>query len=252
MDDKILLALGMNHKEVKLYKALFKLKEAPPTLLAKLIKEKRTTAYSIAQGLVEKGFIVENTTKRPRMFTIVQSDDIENILAEDRRRLKLKENVLKKFATELSRATAGDSYPVPQIRFVEEDKIEQFINSQSQKWDESMLQFDATCWGFFDPSYIEVFPKAIDRYWKQAPKEIKLSMLTNSSGALLESKIAHKYPRRSIKVWDKAQFDSAIWVMGNYVLIMNTRQHPFYVTEIYDATLAHDLREVFKNLWMLV
>lgn len=252
MDDKILLSLGMSQKETKLYKALFKLKEAPPTVLAKIIKEKRTTAYSIAHGLAEKGFIIENTTKRPHTFTIVQSDDIENILEEDRRQLQLKENVLKKFATELSRATAEESYPVPHIRFVEESKMEQFLNSQSQKWDKSMLQADATCWGFFDPSYLEAFPEAMSRYWKQAPKEIQLKMLSNDSGVPLESKIVHKYPRRSIKVWDKAQFDSAIWVMGQYVLVVNTKQHPFYLTETHDATLAHGLREIFKNLWPLV
>ena len=83
MDEKTFLSLGMNHKEAKLYKALFKLKEAPPTLLGKLIKEKRTTAYSIARGLAEKGFIIENTTKRPQTFTIVQADDIERVLEDD-------------------------------------------------------------------------------------------------------------------------------------------------------------------------
>ncbi|HEY4487534.1 MAG TPA: helix-turn-helix domain-containing protein [Candidatus Paceibacterota bacterium] len=252
MDEKTFLSLGMNHKEAKLYKALFKLKEAPPTLLGKLIKEKRTTAYSIARGLAEKGFIIENTTKRPQTFTIVQADDIERVLEDDRRQLALKEETLKKFATELSRATADDSYPVPEIRFVEEEKVEQFLTAQSQKWDQSMLQSDGTCWGFFDPSYLEAFPRVIDRYWKRAPQGISLKMFSDRSGMHLEEKIARKYPRRIIKIWDKARFDSAIWIMGEFVLMVNTRRHPFYLTEIHDATLAHDLREVFKNLWSLI
>jgi hypothetical protein len=30
-----------------------------------------------------------------------------------------------------------------------------------------------------------------------------------------------------------------------------TRQHQFYLVEIHDAMLAHNMREVFKTLWKL-
>ena len=252
MDDKTLLSLGMRAKEAKLYKTLFTLKEASPAALGKLIKEKRTTAYSIARSLAEKGFILENTAKRPHTFTIVQAGEIEKVLENDRLQLAAKERTLRKFASELSRATAEDSYPVPEIRFVEQDKMSQFLIAQSPKWDRSMLASDCTYWGYFDPSYLEVFPGVMERYWKQAPKEITLKMLSDASGAELEKKIANKYPRRTIKIWKNTRLNSAIWIMGEYVLMINTRRHPFYLTEIHDANMAHDLREVFKNLWTLI
>ena len=251
MDEKLLFSLGLNAKEIKIFKAVLKTREVSPAQLAKSVGIKRTTCYSLARGLVEKGLLLENVSKRPRTFSLSQPADIEHVLEVDRTRLAAREKVLKKFTGELSRATADESYSVPQIRFVEEEKMEQFLDSQSFKWDESMLKADATCWGFFDPSYLEVFPRVIDKYWKKTPKAIHLKMLSNSSGRVLEAKLARKYPRRTIKIWDKANFDSAIWVMGEYVLIVNTRRRPFYCTEIHDATLAHDLREVFKNLWVL-
>lgn len=252
MDEKLLAALGLNQKEVKIFKAVLKAREISPALLAKAVGIKRTTTYHLAHGLVEKGFLVEHSAKRPRRFSIPPISTVEGSLKDERERLLAREKTLKRFTAELSRATAEDSYPVPQIRFVEERKIESFLNSESFKWDESMLKTDSTFWGFFDPSYLEEFPRAVDRYWKQAPKALHLKMLSNSSGKSLEAKLAGKYPRRHIKVWDKAKFNSAIWVMGEYALILNTRVHPFYCTEIHDAALASDLREVFKNLWELV
>src|ERR1700690_613359 len=251
MDEKLLNALGLNAKEIKIFRAVLKMRGVSPAQLAKSVGIKRTTCYSLARGLVEKGLLLENISKRPRTFSLSQPADIEHVLEEDRRRLASREKMLKQFTNELSRATAAESYPVPQIQFVPEEKIEQFLDSQSFKWDESMLKADATCWGFFDPSYLEVFPHVIDKYWKKTHKAIHLKMLSNSSGKPIEAKLARKYPRRMIKVWDKAHFDSAIWIMGDYILMVNTRRHPFYLTEIHDAMLAHDQREIFKNLWPL-
>src|SRR3989344_1779222 len=111
MNDKTLASLGMNAGEVKIYKALFKMREASPAELAKASGIRRTTTYSIVHGLVQKGFLVENSAKRPRTFTISQSTDIDKVLAEDRRRLAIREKVLKQFASELSRAAAEDTYP---------------------------------------------------------------------------------------------------------------------------------------------
>jgi sugar-specific transcriptional regulator TrmB len=254
MNDRVLSSLGLNAGERKVYQSLFKKREASPSQLAKATGIRRTTAYSIVHALMQQGFLVENPAKRPKTYTIAQSTDIDRVLAEDRKRLAIREKVLKQFTSELSRATAEDSYPVPQIRFVPEEKLEQFLLKQSLgAWDESMMKTDRTYWGFQDHSYVENFSHVIDRYWKKAPKEIQLKMLTNRSIAETEKKLKWRYPRREMKLWDKASnFLSGIWIMGEYVVMVNTRQRPFYLVEIHDATLAHDLREVFKNLWPLV
>ena len=38
-------------------------------------------------------------------------------------------------------------------------------------------------------------------------------------------------------------------ILEDYIVMASTRQHPFYLVEIHDATLAHNMREVFKKLW---
>ena len=60
MDDKLLTSLGLSNKELKLYKAVMRAREISPAELARAVKIKRTTCYSMARGLVEKGFLVES------------------------------------------------------------------------------------------------------------------------------------------------------------------------------------------------
>ncbi len=251
MEDKLLTSLGLNSKEIKLYKAVMKAREVSPAQLARAVGIKRTTCYSLARGLAEKGFLIENSTKRPRTFSLASPADIEDVLSGERKRLVLREKVLKQFASELSRATAGESYPVPSIRFVEEEKLKQFLTKQAPVWDGSALRTDSMWWGFQDHTYVDNFSHVIDAYWRRAPKTIVLKLLSNKS--LTEYALKGRHPRRQIKFWDKADnFISTTWIIGDYVVIINTRKHPFYLVEMHDATLAHDMREVFKNLWPLV
>ncbi|OGG51499.1 hypothetical protein A3C18_01675 [Candidatus Kaiserbacteria bacterium RIFCSPHIGHO2_02_FULL_54_11b] len=253
MDDKLLTSLGLNEKEIKVYKTMLKKREMRPAQLAKTVGIKRTTCYHLAQGLVEKGLLVENATKRPRTFSLAQPADIEGTIEQERKRLATREKILKRFTTELSRATAEESYPVPQIRFVEEEKIERFVEQQNFSWEESMLKTDPTMWGYQDHTYVENYPHLIDWYWKKSDKRIGLKMLTNQSAASIEQRLARKYKRRQMKFWKNSDtFRAGIWLMGDYMLMVNTRRHPFYLVEIHDATLAHDLRELFKSLWLLV
>lgn len=250
-----LAELGLNPKEIKIYKTVLKHREVRPAQLAKTVGIKRTTCYHLAHGLVEKGLLVENTAKRPLTFSLAQPSDVERVLLDEKKRLEQRERVLKRFAAELSRVTAAEeSYPVPSIRFVPEEKLEQFINHRALTvWDPSMLKTDGTYWGFQDHSYVENFPHVIADYWKRTSKDIQLKMFTNHVIAPTEIRLSRRYPRRQMKFWSMAgNFLSGIWIMGEYVVMVNSRRHPFYLVEIHDATLAHDLREVFKNLWMLV
>ncbi len=248
MNDKLLSSLGLASREIKIYKAVVRVGAVAPAELGKLTGIKRTTAYSIARGLVEKGLLVENATKRPRVFTPASPKDIREVFASEKERLHAREGVYAQLAEELAKAEARKTYPVPQIRFVEAEKMEQFIIRESAKWDTSMLKSDSVWWGFQDHTYAEQFPKAITAYWRQAPKEISLKLLSNQSD--VEVKMRGKHTRREIKFWNKSgHFVSTLWVVGEYVVTVNTSRHPYYLVEMHDALLAQNLREMFKVLW---
>ena len=251
MDEKLLLSLGLNHKEIKVFRAVLRAGELSPSELGRTVGIKRTTCYSLARGLAEKGFLIENATKRPRTFSVAGAADIESVLKHERARLAEREKALKRFSAELSRASAEERYPVPQIRFVGEEKIARHL--EEEKWSESALKGDRTWWGFQDHTYVEQFLPSIDKYWKKHKKNVTLKLLSNAGAEQIEKKLKWRYPERQIKEWKKAtHFLSSIWVVGEYVVILNTRRRPFYMYEIHDEVLANDLREVFKNLWPLV
>lgn len=251
MDGTLLRSLGLTEQEARLFKAVRKDKEVTPTELAKTLGMKRTTAYSAARGLVEKGFLLEDKTRRPCVFSIATPEDIQGLVTSEQKRFADRQSLLKQLAGEIERIEAKDAYPVPRIRFIEEAKIKNFLYQEIPLWYKSLLATEPTFWGFQDHTFLDHYQEWIDWQWKTAPKDVSLRFLTNHSET--ERKISGKYPRRHVKFWGEAlNFLSSTWVAGEYVVMINTRARPFYLVEIHDKLMAHDQREVFRNLWPLV
>lgn len=251
MDEKLLVSLGLQRNEIRVFRAIASAGEVTPVALERATGIKRTSCYSVARSLAEKGIVVEHTTKRPRTFSPAAAADIDALVEEEKRRFGEREGTLRAVAKELARAKAQKSYPVPQIRFIEEEKLEQFLYKQAGAWWSSMLHTDTTWWGFQDHTFVDHYAAWIDWTWKDVPNAIDLKLLSNRSEA--ETNMEGKYPRRAIKFWDKGgAFASTTWVVGDYVVMINTRTKPFYLVEIHDKRMANDQREIFKNLWPLV
>ncbi|KND46912.1 MAG: Transcriptional regulator, TrmB [Parcubacteria bacterium C7867-004] len=254
MDEKLLAALDLNPSEIAVYTAVLESGGLPPAQLAKVAGMKRTTAYSVAGSLVEKGLLIEDATKRPRVFTPSAPEQVLALMDTEKKRVSEREGVLTNLANELSKRSAAQSYPVPTVRFIPEDKLDGFLRQQAPLWDTNMLETEPTWWGFQDHTFVERYGTWIASYWEQAPKEIDLKLLSNRAPA--EVAFANSYEnleRRNIKYWGEATgFLSTTWVIGDYIVMINTRTKPFYLVEIHDKLMAHDQREVFRNLWDMV
>lgn len=48
---------------------------------------------------------------------------------------------------------------------------------------------------------------------------------------------------------DEISFESSFWVMGDFVVLIMTRERPIYAIQIYDALLAANLRLIFQLLY---
>lgn len=249
MNNRLLSSLGLNQKEIDVYNAVLKEKSLTSSNIAKRTKIKRTTAYNVARALVEKGLLVENSTARPVVFTTASTTEMLGVIEEEKKRLNSKEQVTKELAEELAQKAAETSYPVPKIRFIEEDKIESFLRQETPKWHRALENLvEPVWWGFQDHTFISKCGSWVDWQWKNAPESIQVQLLTNESK--VEKKVAGKYPKRSMKFWDGGdRFNSTTWVVEEYVVIVNTKRRPFYLYEIHDELLSNDLRELFKNIW---
>ncbi|MDB5245282.1 MAG: Transcriptional regulator, TrmB [Parcubacteria group bacterium] len=253
MDEKLLSALNLNPSEISLYRAVIAAGGLPPAQLAKASGLKRTTAYSVARSLIEKGLLTEDTTKRPRVFAPTTSEDVLALIDKERKQLTVRESTYQNLANELSKLSAQNSYPVPTVRFIEESKINSFLRQQAPIWDRDMLEAkEHTWWGFQDHTFVEEYGDWINWYWKQSPEDIDLKLLSNRAESEVEF-AKNATLRRVIKFWGEANnFLSTTWAIGDYLVMINTRQKPFYLVEIHDKLMAHDQREVFRNLWPLV
>lgn len=252
MNEKLLASLGLAARELKVYRAIIKANTSTPAALSRMTGIKRTTAYSIARSLSEKGLLIEDSTKRPRTFAPASPKDIENLIAEERKSLSAREKTLKELSVELSRVSAEKTYPVPRIRFIEEGKLEQFLYIETSKWQKSLLERDGIWWGLQDRSFVDTFESWIDFTWttKESKKEAyKVQIISNASD--IEARLAKKYreARRDIRPLLGVDFTSTVWVTGDYFVMIVTQHHPHYLCEIHDATLAHNMRELCKKLW---
>ena len=255
MDQKLLTDLGLSKPEMALYMAVVKAGAIAPAALAKVAGVKRTTAYSIARSLVEKGILTEDATRRPRSFVPASPEQVLGLIDGEKRKLEEREETYKNLANELSKVSAQKSYPVPTVRFIEETKLRDFLHGQTPMWDKNIIESgESTWWGFQDHTFVENYGDWIKWYWERFPAGIDLKLLSNRASSEVEfGRNLDTAGRRSIKFWGEAtDFLSTTWVIGDYVVMINTRQKPFYLVEIHDKLMAHDQREVFKNLWPLV
>ena len=253
MNKDLLASLGLNGSETAVYEAVLRAGSIDPAALAKASGIKRTTAYSVARGLVEKGLLIEDGTKRPRAFTPAGPKEVLALVEADKKRAAERETKLTRLASELSKLSSTATYPVPTVRFIEEGRLRDFLYQQDSVWEESLLATGETgWWGFQDHTFVEHFGSWIREYWEDASKKLEVKLLSNRAPGELEF-ASEQVERRFIKFWgEAANFHSTTWVVGDYLIMINTRTKPFYLVEIHDKLIAHDQREVFKNLWPLV
>lgn len=252
--EDLLRDIGLNDKEIKVYLALLRSPKIRPSSLARLTKINRGTVYNIAKGLINKGIVSEDLGGSTLYLTALPPESLKQMVEKPRRELEKKEALVKKAIAELSRVSPTQNYSIPKIRFVEEDKIEDFLYENGTKWVKELKKNDGVWWSFQDHSFVEHYQEFVE--WVAKTKEYKdpkvmSRIMTNS--APIEEKIQEKISRdkRQLKFIPGLNFTSSIWISGDYLVMVSTRQHPFYLVEIYDAALAFNLREVFKKLWEL-
>ncbi len=252
--NETLRGIGLNDKEIRVYLTLLKSGKLTPAAVSRLTKINRATVYNISRGLVSKGFISEDLGGKTLYLSPLPPEGLYKIIEKSKRELDEKEAFIKKAVSELSLIAASKTYPVPKIRFVEEGDLEEFLYDNFLKWNSELMRNDGTWWGFQDHSIVANYEEWIQ--WILSLKEyqnpkIKAKLLSNASP--IEQKMEKRLPRekRNIRFVTKMDFTSTVWVAGDYLIMISTREHPFYLVEIHDATLAHNMREVFKKLWEL-
>ena len=241
--------LGFSEKEIEVYLALLRSGKANPTDVANVTRINRTTVYSVTKSLLEKGAVSEDIGGKTLYLVPTPPEHLLQALAEEQAALDSRKVLAESVIKELARIPSSTQYSIPRIRFIEEGDLEQHLYKQSLVWVENNTKFDCIWWGFQDHTFVEVYREWLEWIWKEYGKQIAVNLLSNQSQ--IESELQGRIsPNRHIAFWDKAeQFTATTWIIGDYLIMIMTRQHPFYLMEIHDPVLAHNQREVFRGIW---
>jgi len=249
MIDQILKKLGLNDKEIRVYLTILEYGKILPARVAQITKINRTTVYATAKELLKKGVITEDIGEKSTYYVALPPEDLNQLITKEKSKLKEKEKLIKEAILELEILPKAKTYSIPKIRFIDEIDVKDFLYKQTPIWIESMKKTNSTWWGFQDHTFVEQHQEWIDWLWKYAPQEIDLKLITNSSKIEREM-TKKKIARRNIRFWKKDfKFTASQWIIGDYLIMIVTRQKPHYLVEIHDPVFAENMRELFRNLW---
>lgn len=249
MIEQQLKNLGFSDKEVTVYLALLRSGKTSPATLAKLTGINRTTVYSVAKELQNRGVITEDLgTKKSELLALPPSDLV--VLAQrEERQLAEKKRAIESAIKELEIVAQQTKYSIPKITFIEEDGIEAYLYQRTPEWNRSLKEVNPTWWGFQDDTFVQHYGKWISWYWEQASDPaIDLKLLSIETD--VEKRMQAKgYQNRKIRFWAGLKVDATTWINGDYLVMIVTNQRPHYLVEIHDATLARNQRAVFQRIW---
>jgi sugar-specific transcriptional regulator TrmB len=248
MPKQALEKLGFSNKESEVYLALLQHGTMAPAEIAKLTRISRPTVYSVAKELIKKGVVLEDLGGASRSLVAKKPEDLVVLVNREQKILDQKKETVQSAINELKKIAQSSKYSIPKIVFIPEEEIESYLYKQTPVWNSSIVETKTYYWGFQDPNLVKHYQEWIDWYWQQANPPI-LQLLSNESN-IEEIMKTKGYTNRRIRFWSGASaFTATTWVMGDYIAMINTKQHPFSLIEIHDAMMAENLRQLFSGIW---
>lgn len=251
MIEKILEKLGFGEKEIIIYLEIARRGKVTPATLARITGINRATVYSVAKELLEKGVITEDRAHISLYYVALSPEGLRALIEKQEQKTKKTRRLVYDAIDVLAQIPLNTQYSVPKIRFIEEENVLDHLYRQSPVWNKSILATDPSkkWWGFQDHTFVENYKEWIVWYWNTSSKEITSCFLSNQSN--VEKEMSEKnITRRGIIFWKQSEnFTATTWVIGEYIVMIYTRERPFYLIEIHNPVLAHNMREVFKGIW---
>lgn len=239
--------IGLNDNEREVYLAVLKAGKTTHERVAKASGVNRTTVYSIAEKLKKLGLISEDLGSKVNYLVAEDLDNLPSVFRREELRIAEQKRIAQAIVAELKTMTLSEKYSVPRIKFIEENDLNAYLYKRTKEWLENGKKYDNTWWGYHDSSFTEGYEEWIEYCWKNYP-DVKVRFFVNT--ASIEEKVSERHTERQIRALGKeAEFDSSLWVSGDYILMVQTREHPHYLIEIYNPVLARNQRQLFKSLW---
>lgn len=252
MIDTLLKDLGLHEKQIRTYLTLYERGKTTPADLSVATGINRTTTYTIAKELIEKGLVANDLGSKKHYLVALPPESLAAMVKKEETELKKRKVVADQAANELRKLTRNVKHTIPKIHFVYEVDLESFLHKQVGAWCESAMRYDAAWWGFQDATLLKCYGKWIRDFWpKYSSDKLTVRLLTNESKFEEEMRAA-KPANRITKFWGEDSFSATTWVVGDYLVLIVTNQKPHYLVQIHDAKLCENMRGLFRGIWKTI
>ena len=253
MIQQTLKELGFGEKETEVYLELLRRGRATPAAIARATGITRPTVYNISKDLMKKGVVAEDLGGASLYLIALPPKSLYTLIEKQKRDMDKNETLIKQAVNEISDLPMNTQFAVPRIRFIEELNLKEFLYRNVDAWNKSAHKSDSVFWGFQDHTFVDQYKEWILHWYTlESSKMLKVRLLTNQSEAekRMERLTPTQRTQREIRFCKKnLQFTATTWIAGDYLIMIYTRERPFYLIEIHNPMFAHNTREVFKNLW---
>lgn len=251
MYTELLNKLGFDDKEISIFITVLERGRVAPAVVATITGINRSTVYSVAKSLAERGVLHIDTTSEPAYLVIESEEVLKNLISKQEIKLNEERKTVGEAIKLLENIPKSKHYSVPKIRFYSERELESALYERTKYWQESAISTnEPLVWGYQDPLWFEKYPEWVKHYWDIAPKELgsRYLMDIRSKETKKNQTFGHD---RLIKYIDteKHSFTTTNVVLGDYIIYIVANEKPYYMIEIHDRVMAHNTREMFKLLW---
>ncbi len=244
MNEKPIEALkniGLSEKEITIYLACLELGASTTIQISQKTGFKRTTAYSIIESLLKKGFLSKFEDKRGQKFSAEPPEKLLSILQR-------KQNELLEIIPNLLAITKAESNIRPEVKFYQgkEGIISAYEDTLAscQKGDEILAFASAEDIENMIGDYAQEYLK------KRIEGQIKERCICEDSPSAWSYKAKDKEQLRDTRVIDKALLPLSIEknIYKDKVALMNFRGFQFGII-IKSPQIAKSEKAMFDLLW---
>lgn len=256
MIESMLERVGLSKNEARVYLCLAELGKTTATIVAKKQNMPRSTAYSVLDTLVLRGVVAIEQTPGGTYYLANQPSSLKRMIEREKleqlAQIGEKENAVGDVLREIQPFFKNTNYSVPKLQFFEgTTNVESMLYDCCRDWQASISQVDYTWWGYQDHHFVEQYREWLDYYWASMHADERILLLSNKSTT--EKQLKGKVAKRDVKVVPKSfEFSSTIWVLGEYVITIMTRQKPHYAFQLKDSVFAANQRILFQQFWSML
>lgn len=256
MIEEHLRLLGLNANERKALISLAEIGKASATSIAKRVKLPRSTAYFALENLARRGLVKVQRAGKASWYIAEEAAALSGMVDAEARAWEEEFETRKTAALEaqklLEPLLRRENFSVPHLQFFEgREGVEKMLRENCEEWQKSICFFDKTWWGYQDHQFVEGYRKWLNHYWSRMVPGERILLLSNESAT--EKNLEGRIARRQIKMLPReSQFSSTVWVLGDYIVSIMTRQKPHYAFQLKDAVFASNQRKTFQLIWRLL